>query len=145
LTNARVPNGQLVQSIELVTSAPKRIGRGLALTKTCTAQFADSNDIKSHEIADSVNFQMQGWDVPKCKVSPDGRYDIGVVVAFGYKIPDYVISSFKKGIVNIHPSLLPLYRGAAPMQHTLMQGESTTGMHNDFTRKHFLLTFIRFV
>ncbi|CAO3577578.1 unnamed protein product [Absidia cylindrospora] len=55
-------------------------------------------------------------------------YDLGVVVSFGYFIPPHVISAFRYGAINVHPSLLPKFRGAAPIQHTILQGESETGV-----------------
>lgn len=55
-------------------------------------------------------------------------YDLGVVVSFGYFIPSRVIESFRLGMINIHPSLLPKYRGASPVQYTLWEGETETGV-----------------
>lgn len=61
--------------------------------------------------------------------SNDGfMYDLGVVVSFGYFIPPHIISAFRYGAINVHPSLLPKFRGAAPIQHTILQGESETGV-----------------
>jgi methionyl-tRNA formyltransferase len=55
-------------------------------------------------------------------------YDLGVVVSFGYFIPPHIISAFRYGAINVHPSLLPKFRGAAPIQHTILRGESETGV-----------------
>lgn len=59
---------------------------------------------------------------------PEKEYDLGVVVSFGYFIPAPVIHSFKHGAINVHPSLLPKYRGAAPIQHTILSGDDETGV-----------------
>jgi methionyl-tRNA formyltransferase len=54
--------------------------------------------------------------------------DLGVVADFGIIISQEVVSLFPKGILNIHPSLLPLYRGSTPVQGALLNGEKTTGV-----------------
>ena len=54
--------------------------------------------------------------------------DIGVLASYGQFIPDRVIKLFKYGILNIHPSLLPLWRGASPVQASIISGESKTGV-----------------
>jgi len=54
--------------------------------------------------------------------------DLGVVAAYGRIIPQNVIRHFPKGIVNIHPSLLPKYRGASPVQNAIADGETQTGV-----------------
>lgn len=54
--------------------------------------------------------------------------DVVVVVAFGQILSKGVLDAPKLGCVNVHASLLPKYRGAAPIQHTLMNGETVTGI-----------------
>ncbi|HLD34239.1 MAG TPA: methionyl-tRNA formyltransferase, partial [Patescibacteria group bacterium] len=54
--------------------------------------------------------------------------DLGIVVAYGKIIPDAVLNIFPKGVVNIHPSLLPKYRGPSPIQAALLNGDSETGV-----------------
>jgi methionyl-tRNA formyltransferase len=54
--------------------------------------------------------------------------DLVVVAAFGQILPGEIIRGPKKGCINIHPSLLPKYRGAAPIQRTLICGEEVTGV-----------------
>jgi methionyl-tRNA formyltransferase len=54
--------------------------------------------------------------------------DIGVACAFGYLLPDPVLAAFPRGIVNLHFSLLPAYRGAAPVQRALLDGVAVTGV-----------------
>jgi methionyl-tRNA formyltransferase len=56
------------------------------------------------------------------------NFDVCVVASFGVKLPAALINSFPYPPVNLHPSLLPAYRGAAPIQHTLIRGEHTTGI-----------------
>ncbi len=54
--------------------------------------------------------------------------DLGIVYSYGRLIPQGVIDSTKFGIMNLHCSLLPAYRGAAPIQHALINNESKTGI-----------------
>ena len=54
--------------------------------------------------------------------------DILVVVAYGQIIPKKLLDTFKVGCFNVHPSLLPLYRGASPIQNTLLNGDTETGI-----------------
>ena len=56
------------------------------------------------------------------------KADIGIVYAYGNLIPQSVIDTTKFGIINLHCSLLPAYRGAAPIQHALINNEASTGV-----------------
>jgi methionyl-tRNA formyltransferase len=54
--------------------------------------------------------------------------DLGLVFAFGQLLPKELLDIPTRGFINIHPSLLPKYRGAAPIQWTLINGDSETGV-----------------
>ena len=54
--------------------------------------------------------------------------DLGVVVAFGRILPDALISIPRLGMINVHASILPRYRGAAPIQRAVMAGDLETGV-----------------
>ena len=54
--------------------------------------------------------------------------ELGIVADFGIIIPKNVLELFPKGIVNIHPSLLPRYRGATPVQTAILNGDKKTGI-----------------
>lgn len=55
-------------------------------------------------------------------------FHIGVVVSFGHLIPSSIIKSFPLGMLNVHASLLPKWRGAAPISYSLFNGERKTGV-----------------
>jgi len=57
-----------------------------------------------------------------------GGYEIGVVASFGYFVPEHLLSMLTRGAINVHPSLLPKYRGASPIQSTLMNGDGECGV-----------------
>ena len=54
--------------------------------------------------------------------------DLGVVVAYGQILPDPLLATPRHGVVNVHASLLPRYRGAAPVQRAVIAGERETGI-----------------
>lgn len=56
------------------------------------------------------------------------RADLGVVAAFGKIFPERSLRSTRLGLINVHASLLPRYRGAAPVQRAIMAGETETGI-----------------
>lgn len=53
---------------------------------------------------------------------------VGVLVAYGKIVPESIIDVFPRGIVNIHPSLLPLHRGPTPIESVILNGETETGV-----------------
>jgi len=55
-------------------------------------------------------------------------FDLGIVADYGVYIPNDVLSFYKKGILNIHPSLLPKFRGATPVQSAILSNEVKTGV-----------------
>jgi methionyl-tRNA formyltransferase len=54
--------------------------------------------------------------------------DIGVVVAYGHILRPDILAIPPRGMINVHASLLPRYRGAAPVQHAILKGETETGV-----------------
>ncbi|XP_036160556.1 methionyl-tRNA formyltransferase, mitochondrial isoform X4 [Myotis myotis] len=57
-----------------------------------------------------------------------GEYDVGVVASFGRLLSEALILKFPYGILNVHPSCLPRWRGPAPIIHTVLQGDTITGV-----------------
>ena len=62
--------------------------------------------------------QPQDWDDLESHI--DGNFDIGVIASFGKMVPDRIIDAFPSGMLVMHPSLLPKYRGACPIQHAIL-------------------------
>ena len=56
------------------------------------------------------------------------KYPIAILADFGLIIPEKILNLFPKGIINIHPSLLPKYRGPTPVQTAILEGEKITGV-----------------
>ncbi|MCG3204545.1 MAG: Methionyl-tRNA formyltransferase [Elusimicrobia bacterium] len=107
--------------VGVVCRPDEPVGRGYELTPPPTKVFADKKGIPV--------FQPAGpWDSKIIQSLSDTQADIGIVVAYGRILPRSVFSIPKAGCVNIHFSLLPQYRGAAPMQWALINGENETGV-----------------
>lgn len=107
-------------AVVAVISQPDRpVGRGRKIRPTPVHAAADELGLAHLQVED-VNAE----DVRRSF----GDADIGVVAAFGQKIGRAVLDAWPRGCVNIHGSLLPKYRGAAPYQWALINGEETTGV-----------------
>ncbi|KAI6656984.1 Methionyl-tRNA formyltransferase, mitochondrial-like [Oopsacas minuta] len=76
------------------------------------------------------NLKYHFWDKKETRkmILSKKYFDIGVVAAFGYYIPSEMIDSFPNGIINMHGSLIPKLRGAAPIENAILDGETTTGL-----------------
>ncbi|MDD4889178.1 MAG: methionyl-tRNA formyltransferase [Phycisphaerae bacterium] len=109
-------------SVVGIVSQPDRpAGRGRHLHPTPVSLFAREHAIPLM-CPTSVN-----KDEPKAMLAQWGG-DIGVVIAFGQKIGNDVLAMFRHGCVNLHASLLPKYRGAAPVVRAILSGDSVTGV-----------------
>ena len=91
-------------------------------TKSAPIKFCNDNNIKYYSIPKNINYKMDGY------MLPDNRYDIGISMSFGYLIPGHIINSFKYGIINVHPSLLPQYRGSAPIPYSILNNDKISGV-----------------
>ncbi|XP_028257568.1 methionyl-tRNA formyltransferase, mitochondrial [Parambassis ranga] len=83
-----------------------------------------SGDIPVKRFAQQNQLPLHSW--PPDTV--DGQFDVGVVVSFGCLLPERLISKFPYGVLNVHPSLLPRWRGPAPIFHTILHGDTVTGV-----------------
>ncbi|MFC1634767.1 methionyl-tRNA formyltransferase [Planctomycetota bacterium] len=105
----------------VVTQPPNPAGRGRKPRPTPVACWADRHGIPfietgnvnvSEVIEQIVNYQP----------------DLIVVIAFGQKVGNELVDLSPKGTINVHSSLLPKYRGAAPINWTIINGEAKTGL-----------------
>ncbi|MEE9311608.1 MAG: methionyl-tRNA formyltransferase, partial [Planctomycetota bacterium] len=103
------------------TQPPARRSRRGKAVGSPVANAASELGIETHEVH-SVN-EDQPYERLQ-ELSPD----IIVVVAFGQILKKRVLNLPKHGCINFHPSLLPAYRGAAPIQRAIMDGLETTGL-----------------
>ncbi|XP_059163546.1 methionyl-tRNA formyltransferase, mitochondrial-like [Physella acuta] len=72
-------------------------------------------------------WDLMGYEWPMNKFNKN-LYDVAVLASFGHLIPSKILQAFPYGILNVHPSLLPRWRGAAPLHHTILNGDNKTGI-----------------
>jgi methionyl-tRNA formyltransferase len=105
----------------VVTNPPKPAGRGSALTPTPVAEAARAMGLPLQEVP-GVR------EDPGLAALRGAGPDVLVVVAYGQILSAEVLGIGAGGAMNLHFSLLPRWRGAAPVQHALLAGETTTGV-----------------
>ncbi|MBU6214690.1 methionyl-tRNA formyltransferase [Patescibacteria group bacterium] len=104
----------------VITSPDAPRGRGLALTPSPTKVFASSNGIPI--------LTPDALDTDAIEQIKRYGCDYALCVAYGKIFPEELIRVFPLGVLNIHYSLLPKYRGATPLESALLAGESETGI-----------------
>lgn len=103
------------------TQPDKPAGRGKKLHASPIKQFAVENNLTVHQPAKIKN--------PEAKdLFASHNADVAVVVAYGKILPQEFLVAPKLGCVNVHFSLLPKYRGAAPVNWAIVNGETETGV-----------------
>ena len=107
--------------VALVSQPDRPKGRGQKLQPTPTKVVADAAGIP-------VLQPTRLKDPALHAQLADLRPDLGVVAAYGRLIPDAVLAIPRLGMINIHASLLPKYRGAAPVHRAVIDGETETGV-----------------
>lgn len=108
------------QILSVVSNSPKALGRGMTYQYTPVGKLANKLDLKLISV-DSLKNKQFISTIEKLQA------DIFVVVAFRI-LPSILLSLTNKGAMNLHASLLPKYRGAAPIQHAILNGDSETGI-----------------
>ena len=107
-----------------ITKKNSKIGRKQIEKETEVKRWCKQNNIDFLEIS-SLKGEDLEYLLKKIKeVNPN----YGVVADFGFIIPQEIIDSIKGGIINIHFSLLPKYRGASPVQYAILNGDEKTGV-----------------
>lgn len=121
---ALVENGH---NIELVVTNPdKPKGRGMKMIPSEVKEYAME---KGLEIEQPLKVRNNPEFVEKLKaINPD----VICVVAYGKIIPKEILEIPKYGCINVHGSLLPKYRGAAPIQWAVLNGDKETGVTTMF-------------
>ena len=109
-------------SVQFVVTQPANpAGRGRKHRATPVAQWAGANSVPFIE-TDNANAPQVFEQIGGCEP------DVIVVIAFGQKIGADLINLPSKGAINVHASLLPKYRGAAPINWAIVNGEKQTGI-----------------
>ena len=103
----------------VVTKPDARSGRGQQLTAPAVKQLAQQHDIPV-------------WQPTNIReiIEPVSQFNdpVGILSSYGRIVPQEIIDLFTPGIINIHPSLLPLYRGPSPIESAILNGDQETGV-----------------
>ena len=97
----------------IVTVPPKPKGRGLAVQPSAVEEWASTHGLAVAH--DWTAFEARKWDV-------------AIVVDYGLILPKKMLDIPARGFLNIHPSLLPRFRGASPIRSAILNDEKTTGV-----------------
>jgi methionyl-tRNA formyltransferase len=107
--------------VAVYTQPPRPAGRGQKETPSPVHQFALENGLPVYTPTSLKSVQSQAeFSAHKA--------DIAVVVAYGLLLPKAILEACPHGCINVHPSLLPRWRGAAPIQRTIMAGDRKTAI-----------------
>jgi methionyl-tRNA formyltransferase len=120
-----VPSLQAVAAehdVVLAVAQPdKPAGRGMKLTPPAVKTAAEALGIPVLQPKSARSGELEA-------ALKEARVDVGVVVAYGKILPQAVLDAPRLGCLNVHGSLLPKYRGAAPIQWAIIRGERETGI-----------------
>ena len=100
---------------------PRAAGRGMALRKSAV-QLAAENLGLPVKTPDSLKGEAEQQEFAALNA------DAAIVVAYGLLLPKPILEGVAQGCFNLHPSLLPRWRGAAPLQRAIMAGDDETGI-----------------
>lgn len=105
----------------IYTQPDRPSGRGRKLTASPVKQLALENNIP---VEQPINFKDQQAQQQLAQY----QADLMIVVAYGLLLPQIILDTPELGCINIHASLLPRWRGAAPIQRAILAGDSETGI-----------------
>lgn len=107
--------------VAVYTQPPRPAGRGQKETPSPVHKFASEHNIPVYTPITLKTAEAQAEFAAH-------KADIAVVVAYGLLLPKPILEAYSLGCINVHPSLLPRWRGAAPIQRTIMAGDEVTGI-----------------
>jgi len=107
-----------------VTKTDTKVGRNQEKRETAVKKWAIKNSIKFSEVSSLKDKDLEQVVKQIEKLKPD----FGVVADFSYIIPPEIIKIFGTRLINIHFSLLPKYRGASPVQFSILNHDKMTGI-----------------
>lgn len=110
----------------VVTKPDKKVGTDREITPTPVKKWCIENDIP---FITPASLKKEAENVlTELKKHENEENLVGLVADYGLMIPTSIIDFFKNGLINIHFSLLPKYRGASPVTYTILNGDKVTGI-----------------
>ena len=110
-----------LEVLAVYTQPPRRAGRGKKIRLSPVGHFAVENNL---ELLYPKNF-LDPYDIQVMKTL---KPDVVLVVAYGLILPEQLLAVSKIGFFNVHASILPRWRGAAPIQRALLSDDKKTGV-----------------
>ena len=108
-----------LKPILIITSPDKPAGRKQKLTQSAVKVLAKKKNIPVLQ-PEKLNEEF----INKLR---DNSYDLFIVAAYGKLLPKKLLDIPKHGTLNVHPSLLPKWRGSSPIQYSILAGDKETG------------------
>ncbi len=109
-----------INIVGVFTQPPRKKNRGMNIEESPVHQIAKKNNLET--------FYPSSIDAKAIEQINSLDPDIIIVVAYGIILPSQLLDIPKFGCINIHVSLLPRWRGAAPIEHTMLAGDAKTGI-----------------
>jgi len=104
--------------LALIISRPdNQVGRGREITQTAVSTWAIAHGIELYRPNKAADFDERLKN-----------YDLVITIGYGVLLPEFILSQPKHGFINLHFSLLPKLRGAAPAQRAIIEGFTETGV-----------------
>ena len=103
------------------TSPSKKANRGMQISKSPVALYAEENNLELYSPKELRSPE-------EIKFIKDMNLDFIVVIAYGLILPEEILNLPKFGCYNLHASILPRWRGAAPIQRSMIEGDEMTGV-----------------
>lgn len=119
------------QLAAVVSNPDRPTGRKQTLTSSPVKQWALTHKIPvltPENLDENFKSSLRHQSYGASATIRNHKSDIGILAAYGKIIPQEIINLFPKGILVIHPSLLPAWRGASPIQASILAGEKKTGV-----------------
>jgi len=107
--------------LSIYTQPPKKSNRGQKINISSIQKFSEKNNLPVRN-PENLNNDKEYNFIKSLSA------DIAVVIAYGKLIPKNILKTTKHGFINIHASLLPKWRGAAPIQRAIINGDKKTGV-----------------
>ena len=108
--------------LAVITNQDKPSGRGMKISITPVKEYAQEHNLKIYQPQKIRNNEEIINEIKELKP------EVICVVAYGKILPKEILDIPPKGCINVHGSLLPKYRGAAPIQRAIINGEKVTGI-----------------
>lgn len=118
-------NSNDVECVDLITRQPKPKGRGRSKVQETEIQKY-VNELS--DMTNGIRCFTPETDEEFIKLAEEYGYNLVIAVSYGRLIPSDFLARLKYGGLNVHPSMLPKYRGAAPLHAALLNGDEFTGV-----------------